>query len=332
MADYNGLLICGEAAGASISTMTRELMNTGSRLSDVLDEPLNILLIGRNVREAAGDAVSFGADMVYLVDDAMFSESVPGRYAAIIEKVCKRITPSIVLLGHTDMGRDVAPRLAAGLETSICTDCVGLSIDSESGSLLYTKPVYGGNATAVWASSCDRPRVVTMRPRAAEPALPDTSREGEIVPAAIDVDDSGVLCKLLETVKEDVKGIRLEEAKVIVAGGGGIGGSPGFKLLGELAGILGGAVGVSRVPRDEGWIGGGIEIGQTGHIVSPDLYIAVGISGAPQHLAGCSGSKCIVAINKDPEANIFKTADFGIVADYREALPTLIEGFRALLA
>jgi electron transfer flavoprotein alpha subunit len=153
---------------------------------------------------------------------------------------------------------------------------------------------------------------------------PDPSRKGEIIAFSVRIDDSLMKSKLLETVKEEVKGIRLEEAKVIVSGGGGIGSSDGFKLLGELAKALGGTIGVTRVPCDEGWMSVNLEIGQTGHIVGPDLYIAVGISGASQHMAGCSSSKFIVAINRDPEAHIFKEADFGVVGDYRDVLPALI--------
>ncbi len=332
MADYQGVLICGEVVEGKITTITKELINTGRRLGDDLDQPLSILLIGRDIHEIAEEAIFLGADKVYTVDDAPFAESHPERYAAIIINACQQIAPSIILLGQTDMGRDIAPRLAARLGTTVCMDCVELAIDPETKSLLQTKPVYGGNAMAVWVSADYQPQVVTMRPRVGTPAEPDTSRKGEIVPVSIDVDDSMIKGKLLETVKEEIKGIKLEEAKVIVAGGGGIGGSEGFQLLQELAQVLGGTIGVSRVPCDEGWMSVSLEIGQTGHMVSPDLYIAAGISGAMQHLAGCSGSKCIVAINKDPEAHIFKEADFGIVGDYREALPPLIEKCKALLA
>ncbi len=332
MADYQGVLICGEVVEGKITTITRELINTGRRLGDDLDQPLSVLLIGRDIHELAEEAIFLGADKVYTVDDAPFAESHPERYAAIIINACQQIAPSIILLGQTDMGRDIAPRLAARLGTTVCMDCVELAIDPETKSLLQTKPVYGGNAMAVWVSADYQPQVVSMRPRVGTPAEPDTSRKGEIVPVSIDVDDSMIKGKLLETVKEEIKGIKLEEAKVIVAGGGGIGGSQGFQLLRELAQVLGGTIGVSRVPCDEGWMSVSLEIGQTGHMVSPDLYIATGISGAMQHLAGCSGSKCIVAINKDPQAHIFKEADFGIVGDYREVLPPLIEKCKALLA
>ncbi len=332
MADYQGVLICGEVIEGKITTITKELINTGRRLGDDLNQPLSVLLIGQDIHEVAREAILLGADKVYTADGAPFTESHPEHYTAITLNACQQIAPSIILLGQTDMGRDIAPRLATRLRTTACLDCVELAIDPETKLLLQTRPVYGGNAMAVWVSENHQPQVITMRPRAGTPAEPDTSRRGEIVPVSIDINESMIKGKLLETVKEEIKGIRLEEAKVIVAGGGGIGGSEGFQLLQELAQVLGGTIAVSRVPCDEGWMPLNLEIGQTGHVVGPSLYIAVGISGAMQHLAGCSGSKCVVAVNKDPEAHIFKEADFGIVGDYREALPPLIEKCKALLA
>lgn len=322
MTDSGGILICGEAIDGEITAITKELVTAGRRLSEDLNQPLRLLLIGQNLREEASEIASLGPD-VYLVQDVPFAESIPERYVAIIAEVCQEAVPSIIIFGQTDMGRDVAPRLAAKLKAAVCLDCVDMTVDPETGSLCLTKPVYGGNAIAVWASAGRKLHIVTMRPRALAPAEPDTSRRGEIIPLTVEIDSSIFKSKLLESVKEEVKGVSLEEAKVVVTGGGGIGGSEGFKLLEELAQILGGALGISRVPCDEGWMSANLEIGQTGHVVSPDLYFAVGISGAPQHLAGCSGSKCIVAINKNNEANIFKEADFGIVEDYRNVLPPL---------
>jgi electron transfer flavoprotein alpha subunit len=331
MADYQGILICGEVVDGEITTVTKELLNIGRRLSDDLSQPLSTLLIGKDIQKAAEEVISLGADKVYIVDSSSSAEPHPDRHVAIIAEVCQQVAPFIILLGQTDIGRDIAPRLAARLRATVVMDCTELAIDSETKQLLQTKPVYGGNAIAVWVSESHEPQIITLRPRAVMPAEPDASRKGEIITLSVTVDDSMVKSKLVETVKEEVKGIKLEDAKVIVAGGGGIGGSDGFKLLEELAKVLGGTVGVSRVPCDEGWMPLSLEIGQTGHIVSPSLYIAVGISGASQHMAGCSGSKYIVAINRDPEANIFKVSDFGVVGDYRQALPPLTEKCKALV-
>jgi electron transfer flavoprotein alpha subunit len=183
---------------------------------------------------------------------------------------------------------------------------------------------------AQWASPNCFPHVVTMRPRSEKPSEPDPANPGEIESVAVDIDESQTRAQLITTLQEEDGGIRLEDAKTIVAGGGGIGGREGFRLVRELAQTLGAAVGITRVPSDENWMPKKLEIGQTGHTVSPNLYIAIGISGAPQHLAGCSSSKVIVAINKDPQARIFEEADFGIAADYRQVLPPLIEKIKDL--
>ena len=326
-----GILVCGEVADEKITTTSRELLSLSRKLSDGLHQPLTVLMIGKNLQEAAKEAISCGADKVYLVDNTSFSSFHPDYYTAIMAKVCEQIEPSIILFGQTDIGRDVAPRLAAKLGIPVTLDCADLSIDPGTKDILQTKPVYGGNAMAIWATESSQAQIVTMRPKAVTVGEPDPSRKGEIIAFTTAIDDSMIKIRHLETVQEEVKGIKLEEAKVIVAGGGGIGGRDGFKLLEELAKILGGTIGVSRVPCDEGWMSIKLEIGQTGHIVSPDLYIAVGISGALQHMAGCAGSKLIVAINKDPEAHIFKEADFGVVGDYREVLPNFMEECRALI-
>lgn len=331
MTEYKGVLICGEVSDQKITTVTSELLSTGWMLSDKLGEPLNLILIGQDIGDATQEAIHCGADKVYVADGSPFSESLPETYVNTIADVCKQINPMLILLGQTDMGRDVAPRLAAKLDSSVCLDCIKVDVDPDTGKLLQTKPVYGGNALAVWESTDCLLQIVTMRPRSSEPAQPDTGRQGEIISVSTTADDSAIRTTLIETVKEELKGISLEDAKVIVSGGGGIGGKEGFELLQDLAQILRGAIGTSRVPCDEGWMPKKLEIGQTGHMVSPSLYIAIGISGAPQHLAGCSGSKCIVAINRDPEAHIFQEADFGIIGNYKEALPSLIEKLKTIL-
>jgi len=330
--EYKNVLVCGEVTDKKISAMTSELLCTARELSDNLGESLHLTLIGREIDEAAEQAIALGADTVHLALGDPYEESLPEFYVKVFAEVCTRLKPRIVLFGQTDMGRDIAPRLAGRLNVPVCLDCVKLDIDPESRSILQTKPVYGGNAIAVWKAVYPGSQIVAMRPRVASPAEPNGARQGEILPLTEDVDESEIRGELLNTVKEKSKGIRLEDAKTVVAGGGGIGGKEGFQLIEQLAQLLRGAVGTSHVPCDEGWMPKNLEIGQTGHMVSPDVYIAVGISGAPQHLAGCSGAKCIVAINKDPEAHIFKESDLGLVGDYREALPTLIEKLRSILS
>jgi electron transfer flavoprotein alpha subunit len=331
MATYQGTLVCGEVIDGKITAVTRELLNIARRLCDNCSQLLSTLLIGKNIQEAATEVITLGTNKVYTVNGLPFAESHPDLYVATMTEVCKQTLPSIIIFGHTEMGREVAPRLASRLRTTVTMDCTGLSIDPETKRLLQSKPVYGGNAVATWLSDSHDPQIVTLRPRAVMPAEPDASRKGEITVLDITISDSMIKGRLLETVKEEVKGIKLDDAKVIIAGGGGIGSSDGFTMLEELAKVLGGTIGVTRVPCDEGWKPLALEIGQTGHIVTPNLYFAIGISGAPQHMAGCSGSKRIVAINRDPDAHIFQEADFGVIGDYRTVLPALIEGCKTLL-
>ncbi len=323
-------MICGELKKEKNSSISQELMTTGRRLSQDLDQPLFFLLTGENLHQAAEEASGWGVDEVLTVENPSLAEFHPDLSVSLIAQVCQQVAPSMVLFGLTDFGRDIAPRLAARLGARICMDCVDLKIDKINQSFIQTKPVFGGNALAEWASDISCIHVVAMRPRAQKPVEPDPSRKGKIHPLAIEVDRTKIRSQLIETIHKEDKGIGLEEAKSIVAGGGGIGGSEGFGLLQELASVLGAAVGTTRVPSDENWMPKSLEIGQTGRIVSPELYVAVGISGAPQHLAGCSSSKIIVALNKDPEAPIFREADFGIVGDFRKILPLLIQNIKRL--
>jgi electron transfer flavoprotein alpha subunit len=331
MTTSQGIFICGEVNEGKLPTVTKELLAVGKRLHNDLKQPLSTLLVGKNIQQAAEEAITLGADTVYVADGPPFSETHPDLYVAILTEAIKQMTPSVVVLGHTEMGREVAPRLATRLGTTVAMDCTGLSIDPETKRLLQSKPVYGGNAIAVWVSESYDPQMVTIRPRAVMAEEPDVSRKGEVKNLPVTVTDSMIRGKLLETVNQEGEGIKLEDAKVIVAGGGGIGGREGFTLLEELARVLRGTVGVTRVPCDEGWKPLSLEIGQTGHIVTPNLYIAVGVSGAPQHMAGCLGSKCIVAVNRDPDAQIFREANFGVVGDYRQVLPTMIAKCKTLL-
>jgi len=330
MTENRGVLICGETVEEHLTVVTAELVHTGLRLCDGFKEELSLVLLEKNFQTAADEAISLGVDKVYTIDGLPITETFPGRAADFIALLSRQIGPSLILFGQTDVGREIASRVGAKLDTSVCLDCVALDIDAGTGSLLQTKPVFGGNAMAVWSSADRYPQIVSMRSRSAEPVNPDPSRKGEIIKVEVEREETNSKGRLLETVQENIKGVKLEEAKVIVTGGGGIGGKEGFNLIEELAQQLHGAVGISRVPCDEDWMPKSLEIGQTGHMVNPDLYIAIGISGAPQHMAGCSDSKFIVAINKDRDAHIFKEADFGIVEDYREALPAFIEKLKSL--
>jgi len=332
MAEYKGILICGELADGKLASITTELLGCGRKLADELKEDLSCLLASDSVGEASKEAIAFGADKVYVIEHPALKEYQADSYIQVAEKLVQEISPRIILIGQTSMGRDLAPRLAFRLGTSLTTDCLDLSIDPETKRLTQTRPVYGGNAQAVFTSEL-MPQMATVRTKAMAPLERDDSRKGEVIPSKIDVDTSKVRTKVLETVKEEAVGIKLEDAPVIVCGGRGMGGPEPYQtVLKELADLLHGAVGASRPPADNGWVSEALHIGLTGKIVAPDIYIAIAISGASQHTAGCSGSKHIIAINKDPEANIFREAEFGVVGKYEEVVPAFTNKLRELLA
>jgi electron transfer flavoprotein alpha subunit len=332
MAEYKGVLVCGELADGKLASVTSELLGCGRKLADELKEDLSCLLASDAVGEAAKEAIAFGADKVYVAEDPALKEYQADSYMQIAEKLARDVSPRAILMGQTSVGRDLAPRLAFRLGTSVTTDCLSLSIDPATKLLVQTRPVYGGNAQAVFTSE-SMPQVVTVRAKAMSPLERDASRKGEVVPTKVDIDTSKVRTKIVETVKEEAVGIKLEDAPVIVCGGRGMGSSQPFEtILKELADLLHGAVGASRPPADNGWVPEHLHIGLTGKIVAPDIYIAVAISGASQHTAGCSGSKHIIAINKDPEANIFREAEFGVVGKYEEVLPAFTSKLKELLA
>jgi len=332
MAEYKGILVCGELMDGKLASITTELLGCGRKLADDLKEDLCCLLAGDSVGEASKEAIAFGADKVYTVEHPVLKEYQADSYIQVAEKLAKDISPRIILMGQTSMGRDFAPRLAFRLGTSLTTDCLDLSVNPETKLLVQTRPVYGGNAQAIFTSDV-MPQMATVRTKAMSPLERDDSRKGEVIATKIDIDTSKVRTKILETVKEEAVGIKLEDAPVIVSGGRGMGGPEPFQTtLKELADLLHGAVGASRPPADNGWVSEALHIGLTGKIVAPDIYIAIAISGASQHTAGCTGSKHIIAINKDPEANIFREAELGVVGKYEEVVPALTNKLKELLA
>ncbi len=331
MAEYKGVMIYGELVEGKLSSITTELLGCGRRLADELKENVICLLVSDKLGEAASKAIAYGADKVYTAADPRLKEYQNDSYVAVTEKAVKDLSPRILLLGQTSVGRDLAPRLAFRLGTALSMDCIELSIDPGTKLLQQTRPVYGGNARGIFTSEVF-PQMATVRQKAMSPLEPDESRKGEIASIKVELDPAKIMTKVLETVKEEVVGVKLEDAKIIVTGGRGIGGPEGFKQLEELAKVLKAAVGASRPPCDNKWVPDTMQVGLTGKIVTPDLYIAVGVSGASQHLAGCSGAKTIVAINKDAEANIFKEARFGLVGDWKQALPAFTEKAKELLA
>jgi electron transfer flavoprotein alpha subunit len=330
MADNKGVMIFIETIDGKLAPISKELLGAGRKLANDLKEELSALVAGSGVAHIAAEAITYGADKVYVVDDPLLKDYRTDAYVAVVEKVAKQANPRILLMGQTTIGRDLAPRAAFRLSTAVTLDCIALEIDASTKQLLQTKPVYGGNARAIYTMET-LPQMATVRAKAMSALAPDSTRKGEVVTIAAGLDPATIKTTVLQKVVQEVEGIKLEDASIIVAGGRGIGGPEGFKQLEELAKLLKGAVGASRPPCDNGWVPDTIQIGLTGKIVSPDLYLAVALSGASQHVAGCSGSKNIVAINRDPEANIFKEARFGVVGDWKKIIPAFQAKVKELL-
>ena len=331
MAEYKGVMVYAEAAEGKLAAIATELLGCGRKLADDLGEELSAVLVGSEVSSLAREAIAFGADKVCIVEDRLLKDYQTDAYVPVMERVVKQVMPQVLLLGQTSIGRDLAPRLAFRLEATATMDCIELEIEPESKRLWQTKPVYGGNARAIFTSESE-PQIATVRARAMSPLQRDASRQGEVIAIEAGPDPSAIRTRVLEKVPQEVEGIRLEDAEVVVSGGRGIGSAEGFKQLEELAKLLKGAVGASRPPCDNNWVPDVLQVGLTGKIVVPELYIAVALSGASQHMAGCSGCKNIVAINKDGEANIFREARFGVVGDWRKVLPAFTDKVRELVA
>jgi len=330
MAELKGILIIADLMNNALAPISKELLGAGRKLAASLNEPVEAVLIGSGVAAAANEAFQFGADKVYVVDDAVMKDYRTDSYVAAVVKVATQANPRIILAGQTTMGRDLLPRLAFKLNSAVTMDCIDLSIDAATKNLLMTKPVYGGNARALFTADTF-PQMASVRSKAMAAISPDNSRKGDLITVSAGVDAGAIRTNVLQKVVAEVQGIKLEDAPVVVCGGRGIGGAEGFKTLEELAKVLKGAVAASRPPCDSGWVPDTMQIGLTGKIVSPDVYIAVALSGSSQHMAGCSGSKTIVAVNRDPEANIFKEARFGVVGDWKKIVPAMTTKMKELL-
>ncbi len=324
MADARGVLVIGELANGAPSAGTLELLEAGRHLTRALGgEPLGVLLAGASLGEAPSRAIAHGADIVYTVASPVLAEDPPDATVAVAEQAVREMSPRYVLGSRSLLGREVMPRLAFRLGTALAQDCLSLEVDSRQ-RLLVTRPVYGGNALAR-VVCLGTPAVASVRARAYEAPAPEAGRSGQVVPLHMTLEQSVVKARVVERVVRPPEGLRLEDARVVVSGGRGLGGPEPFKRLEELARLLHGKVGASRAVCDAGWAPSSYQIGLNGKTVTPELYIAVGISGASQHMAGCSGARTIVAINKDSGANIFKEARYGVAGDWRKVLPAFID-------
>ena len=321
------VLVLGETADGGLTALSAELIGAAFRLSGDLDGGVSCALIGSGTADAAPAAVAAGADTVYVVDDSALAQYQTETFVPVAAQIVEQDAPQVVLMGQTSIGRDAAPRLATRLDTVAAMDAVELSVDG--GRVRVTRPCFGGNARQV-VTIATAPQVVTVRAKSQDPLEPDPTRTGAVTQVAVDL----VSPRATVTAKEEAQseGVPLNAADIVIAGGRGLGAPEAFHDLEELAQIMGAAVGASRAACDLGWYPPSQQVGLTGTVVSPTLYLAIAISGASQHMAGCGGSKNIVAINKDADANIFGFCRFGVVEDYKKVLPALTDAIRRLLA
>lgn len=309
-----------------------EILSEARKLADALGTEVGAVLLGhdQDVEGLCSEAFSYGANKVYLCEDEQLKNYSVLPYTSVLEKLICEYKPEILLLPATNNGRELAPRLAARLETGLSADCIALRLNEDK-NLVMTRPTYGGNIMADTVCSEARPQMCTIRPNAMSKSDPDPSASGEVIKFPVSLAEEDLRAKILEIIEKASGEISITDAQIIVSGGRGIGSPEGFDLIRKLASTINAAVGASRAAVDSGWIPYEHQVGQTGKTVAPKLYIACGISGALQHLAGMKTSDVIVAINKDDEAPIFSVANYGIVGDLYQVLPVMIEEFERIL-
>jgi len=324
----NDVWVYIEHKDGETTPMSFELLGIGKTLANELGSGLCAFVIGDNVANTTKETFQWGASKVYTVESAILKTFNAEAYSKAATSLLAKYKPEVALFRATSQGTDIAAASAANLGFGLCTDSIGIRV--EGGKIKLTRAAFGGNYTVTVVNEKAKPQIATVRPKAFAMPERDTSKSGEGVKEAFTIAEADLNTKFLEFIKSQVK-INLVEADIIVSGGRGTGGPEGFNVLKDLADTLGGAVGASRAAVDSGWMPYEHQVGQTGKTVKPKIYIACGISGAIQHLAGMKTSDCIVAINKDPEAPIFKNATIGIVADYKVIVPKMLEKFKSKL-
>ena len=321
---YRGVWVVAEHLHGEVRRGTYELLGEGRRLAERRGAELSAVVLGDGVEDMAPDLIAHGADRVLVAADPVLAHYRTGPYTDVLAGMINQHKPEIVLVSATPQGRDLAPRVAARVSAGLTADCTGLDIDEDEGLLVQTRPAFGGNLMATIVCRQARPQMATVRPGVMKALAPDPARRGEVVKVPVHLDERGVLAKIVEVIQQESDGqVNLQDAQVIVSGGRGLGKPENFALIRELAEALGGAVGASRAAVDAGWVPAYHQVGQTGRTVQPKLYIACGISGAVQHLAGMGSSEVIIAINKDRSAPIFNVATYGVVGDLFEIVPAL---------
>ncbi len=328
MADeYKDVWVYIEHKDGVTTPMSYELLGAGKMLADTLGSKVCAFVIGENTAEIAKDAGHYGAATVYTVEGAPFKTFRPDAYAKAAASMVTKFKPDILLCRSTTQGQDLSAALAGQLEVGLGSDAINLAIDDGTKAMKLTRAAFGGNFLATYMNTKSKPQMATVRPKVFAMPQHDTSKNAEVVKESFTIAEDDIRTKVLQFAQSETA-VNLVEADIIVSGGRGVGGSEGFAVVKALADALGGAMGASRAAVDSGWIPYEHQVGQTGKTVKPKIYIACGISGAIQHLAGMRTSDCIVAINKDAEAPIFKIASYGVVGDYKQIVPKLIEQFK----
>ena len=323
--DYNGVWVIGEQREGKINPVTIELIGEGRKLADQLGKELAVVIAGYEVEKEVKELLHYSVDKVYYINDPLLKDFTTDGYAISIANLIERKKPEVVLVGATSIGRDIAPRIAGKVGTGLTADCTKLEIDSTDNKLLQTRPAFGGNLMATIVCPKNRPQMSTVRPGVMAKAVRNESETGILEVVTPELTEKMIRTRLVEILPQEKKSVNLTDARIIVSGGRGLKRAEGFELIKELADKLGAEIGASRAAVDSGWIEHSHQVGQTGTTVRPELYIACGISGAIQHIAGMSDSKYIVAINKDAKAPIFSICDYGIVGDLYEIIPEMIE-------
>jgi electron transfer flavoprotein alpha subunit len=324
-----GVWTVAEQRDGEVRKITYEIISEGRRLADALGQDLTVLLLGSNIKEKAAGLGNYGADKVLVADDPRLAVYTTDAYASVISELVKADDPAILLLGASAEGKDLSSRLSGKLGAGMAQDCTVFKV--EDGNLVATRPIYAGKAYARVTFENSWPQMATARPKVMDINEPDTSKSAEVVDATVSLDDAALKTKVVDILKDESGKVDLTEADKIVSGGRGMKGPENYKILEDLADLIGATVGASRSAVDAGWRPHSDQVGQTGKVVSPGLYIACGISGAIQHLAGMSTSKVIVAINKDADAPIFQKADYGVVGDLFDVVPALTEEVKKYL-
>ena len=326
--DRQGVWVFAEQRDGELNPVSMELLGKAMELAEALGQEVSALLAGFRVAGLARTLIEYGADTVHLVEHKALKDYRTNAYTQVIAQLVEAHKPNIFLIGASHIGRDLAPRVSRRVAVGLTADCTELRIDPEEGILLQTRPAFGGNVMATIASRYARPQMATVRPGVMEARL-KSGAKGKVVRHKVSLLEKEIGTKVLEKIREPKPGVDLSAAKVIVAGGRGVGNAEGFNVLRELADVMGGEVAGTRVAVEAGWIPPENQVGQTGRSVRPEIYIACGISGAIQHRAGMMNSRYIIAVNKDPRAAIFQVADWGIVGDLHEIVPEMIQQMKA---